>query len=263
MNATEVQLVITTLRNYYGSLPQPDWKDPRTSEVWLEELRVFSLGDGMAAVHSIRDRSQALLDAGKQVWFPTLVEVTNDLRNVASEAEREAYARDALTAAVRCDGSRWIDNAPNAIGVRPFPAKGDGLIACPTCSPSLHKRQMGGNQHEPTPRGEQVSAPHCHPEHDEFSGPTIVGRAEIGRAKAMVAASGSTVVADPQRRIFRSTRDLDEPEADVARQPSDRDLRCPWCGGTVSRTKMAGWWRCEIGEMSTMAQIVAGSGGGR
>lgn len=147
MNVTEVEIVITTLRNYYGSLPQPEWKDAGVRQVWFDELRPFSLADGMTAVHALRDRSQALIDAGKQVWFPTLIEFTNDLRWVAVNAEREAARDEARTATIHCDGSRFIPNDEGPHGGRPFRG-GDGVVPCPTCAPSLFKRWQSGEAHK-------------------------------------------------------------------------------------------------------------------
>lgn len=255
MTPNEMNEVIRTLVAYFGDLPrQPKWDDPLVLGVWREVLAPFSMADAMQAVNDLRERIAKRLDEGAAAYFPIVDEFGNFLRRSATEAEREVYARDALTAAIRCDGSRSIDNAPNAAGVRPFPSKSDGFVACPTCSPSIHKRQMQGNQHEPTPRGEQASPPPCQPVRDDFDGPTMAGRAEIERARAMLVPTDSRA----PRRVFRSTRDLDEPEADTTAQPTDAALRCPWCGGSVTRTKLAQWWRCENGEMSTMRQILAG-----
>lgn len=254
MTHDEALSIIRRLRGLFAGRPQPTWNDPGVMPAWTETLLPFSMLDASNAVERLTERCQTQIDKGDPIYFPSPIDFGNDLRKVATEAEREAYQRDALVSAIHCDGSRWIDNMPDALGNRPFPSKGDGLVACPTCSPSVHKRQMGGNQHEPTPRGEQKSPPPCRRDYEDFAGPTMAGRAEIERAKAMLVPTDSRA----PRRVFRSTRDLDEPEADTTVQPTDAALRCPWCGGSVTRTKLAQWWRCENGEMSTMRQILAG-----
>lgn len=167
MTPDEVRLVLRTLTNYFGELPRrPDWDSPGVKEAWGQMLTPFSLAEASSAILDLRERVAARLakEPPDPVYFPIVDEFGNYLRKIASREERKAIAAAAHDSAIRCDGSRFIDNSDAATGRRPFPALAEGMVACPACSPSMHERQMYGDHHDPTKKGATPALPPCKPD---------------------------------------------------------------------------------------------------
>lgn len=294
MTPSEATTIVTTLRNMYGRPGQPAWDEPGVLQAWFDALTPFQPPEAYAAMEELAERNQDRFLKGDPVYFPAPIEFAAMLRRVATDSEREAVQRDALVAAIRCDGSRFIDNSPDALGNRPFPALGAGLVACPTCNPSLHKRQAGGNLHRPTPKGEPAAPTACRSEPDTWRHSPEEGArwgrviraldvlppgyrheleatfssdgANLLRAEAFLTALGEQPDAAPPRRRVRVGRpisDIEVDAADTTPHPEDSARKCPWCGAPVKRTQVEGWWRCGEMHMATTAQIDAGAGGGR
>lgn len=163
MTPTEAAQIMRVLLTYFdGAGRQPDWGDASTMPAWIAELSPFPAAWGLEVLNDLRDEWQAINARGEPVFFPRLVEFSSKLRTLAATHEREDYERQALDAAIRCDGSRWIDNGANAAGVRPFPSLRDGMVPCPTCSPAQHAHALSYDVHSRMEtKGAQPSPPPC------------------------------------------------------------------------------------------------------
>lgn len=147
MKANEFLEIVNTMRAYFREAGTPNFDDPIVRKVWWETFQSFDAGDGLAAANAVREAAEARIAAGQPYGFPTPIEVGRFLKQVATDRERDEMIEHNRSAAITCDGSRWIDNVPGPDGRRPFPSLGEGAVACPTCLPFVHEQQMKRNNH--------------------------------------------------------------------------------------------------------------------
>lgn len=286
MNKDDAAQIIDTLVVYFGELPgQPDWTGPSVTMAWFDMLSPFSLGDGLAALNRYRAHVRDLLDADKRVYFPIIDEFGNYMRKVATEREQEDTQRSALDAHIKCDGSRWIVNAPGEDDELPWPDHAPGMVPCPACNPTNYAQwRAGREQYRPDVKGQPKSPAPCRslPEGVLQSGrghrwaeaalalrelpPSFAAEwealqqddeANLERLEAFLKAVGARPVAARASlasiRVGRRISELDDEP--VGPQPGDSAKRCPWCGDPIHRAKVVDWWVCPNGHAATTRQV--------